>query len=1153
MADAKPDEEAIFNAVRLLDAPEARRAYLDEVCGGDQAVRARVEALLRVHDAERSFLAAPAAVPSAAVDLPHREDAGAVIGPYKLIQQIGEGGMGTVWMAQQQEPVRRVVALKLIKAGMDSKQVIARFEAERQALALMDHANIARVLDGGTSNGGRPYFVMDLVKGVPITRYCDEQHLTPRQRLALFIPVCQAVQHAHQKGVIHRDLKPSNVLVALYDDKPVPKVIDFGVAKAAGPRLTEKTLFTELGQVVGTVEYMSPEQAELNQPDVDTRSDIYSLGVLLYELLTGTTPLERKRLQAVAFLEVLRLIREEEPQKPSTRLSTTEALPSIAASRGLEPKKLSGLVRGDLDWIAMKCLDKDRNRRYETANAFAEDLQRYLADEPVRACPPSAVYRLRKFMARNKLPVVAAATIFLCLVAGLIWVTRERDAKSKALVAERKARVAEKQARDKALDALRAMTDDIVENQMARGTNLTPENKLFLRKIIKHFEGLAAVAANDLESRAIRAEGYYRVGLMRYRLGELKEAEAAYRDAVALFQRLLAEFPSYVAARGGLAESQNNLGLLLNASGRLNDAEANCAAALAHFKQLSVMFPKRPEYRLDQARCQNNLGNLYQRTGRMNDAEEAYTAALALAEQVAADFPDRPEFRRDLARSHNNLGVLFRHMGRLKETEAAYARALDLYERLAAEFPTRPDIRQELARSQNNWGNLLSETGRVKNAEDAFAAALALRKQLAAEFPTRPEFRHDLARSYSYLANLLSNIGRLKEAEAAYTAALALQTQLAADFPSRAEFREELAVSHHNLARLLRISGRPKEAESALLASLVLRKVLAAEFPKRPDFRFELAESHSSLGDLLRDMARRTESEKAHAAALALYQQLAADFPDRPDFRQELARSHSTHGRILSASGRLRQAEDAFATALGLRKQLVAGFPTRTGFRQGLADSHTDFSVFLAAIGRTKEAQDALAAALALRKQLAADLGNQPDPRDELASAFVYVARLQLRQREFKAAKLNLDEAAPHHEAALKASPRHLTYRERYRRYLATLIQTNAGLGDRIAAKLAAEKLRSLGWDPPADAYDAASCLSLCIPISQENSEAREEDRGTPAAFYGDEAMTMLRDAVAKGFKDAVQIRQDRDLDPLRQREDFKKLLADVEARTSSS
>ena len=415
-------DETLFHLA--LEKPAAERpAFLEQACAGDDALRQRVEALLRSHETPDSFLVGSAENPEATTDSSAiqiadaegpdgtdeesigrsstAEGPGSRIGPYKLLQPIGEGGMGTVYMAEQTQPVRRTVALKLIKAGMDSRQVLARFGAERQALALMDHPNIAKVFDAGTTDTGRPYFVMELVKGIPITRFCDERRLTTRERLELAIPVCQAVQHAHQKGIIHRDLKPSNVLIALYDGKPVPKVIDFGVAKATGPRLTDQTLYTEFGAVVGTLEYMSPEQAELNQLDIDTRSDIYSLGVLLYELLTGSTPLDRKRLKQGAILEMLRVIREEESPRPSLRLSTTEELPSIAACRNIEPRKLSGLVRGELDWIVMKALEKDRNRRYETANGLAADLRRYLDDEPVQACPPSAGYRLRQVRPRR--------------------------------------------------------------------------------------------------------------------------------------------------------------------------------------------------------------------------------------------------------------------------------------------------------------------------------------------------------------------------------------------------------------------------------------------------------------------------------------------------------------------------------------------------------------------------------------------------------------------------------------------------------------------------------------------------------------------------------------------------------------------------------
>jgi tetratricopeptide (TPR) repeat protein len=422
--------EEILQMALDQKTPAEQAAYLSGACGDDAALRAQIEGLLRAHQAAGSFLEQPVFESTPTIDEPITERPGTVIGPYKLLEQIGEGGFGVVFMAEQQQPIRRKVALKILKPGMDTRQVVVRFEAERQALALMDHPNIAKVLDGGATAGGRPYFVMDLVKGITITEFCDQNQIPIAQRLELFLSVCQAVQHAHQKGIIHRDIKPSNVLVMSNDGMPLVKVIDFGVAKALGQELTDKTLFTGFAQMIGTPLYMSPEQAGQSSLDVDTRSDIYSLGVLLYELLTGTTPFDKERLRTAGYDEIRRIIREEEPPKPSTRISTLgQASTAISTQRKSDPKKLSQLCRGELDWIVMKALEKDRNRRYESASTFAADVQRYLHDEPVQACPPSTWYRLRKFVRRNKsrlaVATCLAGVILVCLLAGTaLWYQR---------------------------------------------------------------------------------------------------------------------------------------------------------------------------------------------------------------------------------------------------------------------------------------------------------------------------------------------------------------------------------------------------------------------------------------------------------------------------------------------------------------------------------------------------------------------------------------------------------------------------------------------------------------------------------------------------------------------------------------------------------
>ncbi len=526
-------QEALFEAALALP-PDQRAAYLEKACNGDTGLLQRIENLLRSDEQAGTFLESPpAAVGSSRtllVTVPVTEKSGDRIGRYKIREQLGEGGWGVVYVAEQTDPVRRRVALKILKLGMDTRSVIARFEAERQALAMMDHPNIAKVLDAGTTDTGRPFFVMELVRGIRITDYCDQNHLDTRQRLNLFIQVCHAVQHAHQKGVIHRDIKPSNILVTLHDGVPVPKVIDFGIAKATEGRLTDLTVYTELHQFIGTPAYMSPEQAEMSGLDIDTRSDIYSLGVLLYELLTGRTPFDPQELIKAGLDQMRRTIREQEPARPSNRLSTMlhADLTSVALRHGAEPPRLIHLLRGDLDWIVMKALEKDRTRRFETASGLATDVERFLRNEPVEARPPSSLYRFQKLVRRNKATFAAAGAVTAALILGLglslYLFVQERKAYRRATAAEKQQAALREQAE-------RGLAIERAANAMASLTEkFTTAGRLLSRGEFDQAEELMAQTPLTVPQASII---YNALGEVRGRLGQRGPAITNYLKSIA--------------------------------------------------------------------------------------------------------------------------------------------------------------------------------------------------------------------------------------------------------------------------------------------------------------------------------------------------------------------------------------------------------------------------------------------------------------------------------------------------------------------------------------------------------------------------------------------------------------------------------------------
>jgi serine/threonine protein kinase/tetratricopeptide (TPR) repeat protein len=801
-----PGDSALIEEVRreLLESREA-------VDGNDRLDRDEA-----IHQAATAPPAAPA------------EGPGRRIGPYKLLQQIGEGGMGTVFMAEQRQPVRRKVALKIVKPGMDSQQVIARFEAERQALAMMDHQNIARVLDAGETPpayaGGspRPYFVMELVHGVPITQFCDEPKLTPRQRLELFVPVCQAIQHAHQKGIIHRDIKPSNVLVTMYDDKPVPKVIDFGVAKAVEQRLTEKTMFTQFGAFVGTFDYMSPEQAEMNAFGVDTRSDIYSLGVLLYELLTGTTPLEQKRLRQAALPEMVRLIKEEEAPRPSVRLSTSHDLPKIAAARNTEPARLSKLIRGDIDWIVMKCLEKDRTRRYESAGGLARDIQRHLADEPVEACPPSALYRFRKFARRNKGPVLAAGLVLLALVVGvvgttlgLLWAEQQRqiaqDNEQKAVAAAEAEAKAKQSAQAREAETKAVL--EFVENKVFAAAR--PEGQagglgrdVTLRSALE--AALPFVDQGFPNQPLIEARLRLTLGTSFGNLGEAKIAADQTERAWSIYRKHLGpDHPDTLASMANLAICYASLGRQADALKLQEETLAFMKVKLGRDHPVTLA-------------NMNNLALSYAALGRQVDALKLHEQTLAL--KKARFGPNHPA----TLGSMNNLALTYNALGR-------HADALKLGQKTLALTKAKfgLDHRATLG-SMDTLALIYNDCGQPGKAVKLYEETLALMKvKLGRDHPMTLGTMNNLANSYRAL-------GRHGEELKLRESTLALRTaKLGLDHP-------DILASMDSLARLLATSADSKVRNPSRAVALASKAVELG--PKSGHFWNTLGAAHYRAG-----------------------------------------------------------------------------------------------------------------------------------------------------------------------------------------------------------------------------------------------------------------------------------------------------------------
>jgi serine/threonine protein kinase/tetratricopeptide (TPR) repeat protein len=1076
-------EESIFIEALAKADPAERAAFLDRACAGDEALRRRIERLLARHGQPDSFLEAPATEAGVTVDDPAADRPGLVIGAYKLLQPIGEGGMGTVYMAEQTRPVKRLVALKVIKPGMDSRQVLARFEAERQALALMDHPNIAHVYDGGTTEAGQPFFVMELVRGEPITTYCDRKRLPVQARLELFVSVCQAVQHAHQKGIIHRDLKPSNVMVTEVDGRPSPKVIDFGVAKATEFNLTDQSL-GDTGAIVGTPTYMSPEQADPSSMDIDTRTDVYALGVILYELLAGTPPLDAKQFKRGAILEMLRMVREVEPPKPSTKVSTSQDLPNIAATRDVEPAQLKRALRGDLDWIAMKALEKDRTRRYETANGFAADILRHLAHEPVVAAPPSSIYRLRKFVRKHRGAVIAASLLILSLLGGLGAVLevqrrhnrvltskntdldeanrhlreaiQQKDAANTALgeantaLGEANNRV---QARfDLAREAIRSFKAGVEEEETLKENRLRPLRDKLLGSARRFYDKLSDLLKGqpDAGSKAVLAESYAELGELIDRIGQRPEALEAYKKAVAIRRELAAVPGASAADRLKLAETLIGLG---DESDQLDDQ----AGALA-----------------------------------------AHTEAVALAEPMAAGAEAPIGAARALASAHNRAGVVLSKTGKFAEALAALRRAREVGEVIVREPAAVPDDRMQLAEVYNGIGILLMMSGDLPGALVEQRKYQALMRGLAAEHPKVANYRLGAATSHNQVAMLLEKSGDLPGALVEHRKSQELFRALAAEHPEVPDNRFSEAVSQSFVGILLEKTGDMPGALVEHQQAQELFRALAAERPEVPLYRRNLAASHSRVGIVLEqtgDLAGALAEQRTHQQMLRA---LAAEQPEVSVYRRMLAVSHNRIGNLLTLAGKAAEALTELDQARSLLEALAQAEPQVADNREMLAVALYYAGDALRDLGRMGEARDRYAGGVALADALAVDQPMVPVYRTRLADS--------LRRRAWL--KLDAGDAAGANADARRA---------------VTLFD---GL-------------------PTREGSEWFSLACARATLSDAGRDRATASAATTSAL-ADQAMNDLRQAARASYRNVTAYRHEPALAPLRGRDDFQVLMMDL-------
>jgi serine/threonine protein kinase len=925
-------EEALFRAAIELSPGAARQAFLDQACAGDPALRQRLEALVAAHDQPDEGLPAAASAAKATVklDLPDAPDeaVGQTLGRYKLLERLGEGGCGVVYVAEQTEPVRRRVALKVIKLGMDTKAVVARFEAERQALAMMDHPNIAKVLDAGTTGTGRPFFVMELVRGIRITDYCDQNRLSTRERLELFIKICHAIQHAHQKGIIHRDIKPSNILVTLHDGVPVPKVIDFGIAKATEGRLIDATVYTQLHQFIGTPAYMSPEQAEMSGLDIDTRSDIYSLGVLLYELLAGSTPFDPNELMASGIDQMRKTIREREPVRPSTRFATLkgEEVTTTAKRRSADRSKLMHQLKGDLDWIVMKCLEKDRTRRYDTANGLAMDIRRHLNNEPVVARPPSSAYRLQKLVRRNRLVFAASGAVAAALVVGLavsvFLFTKENQAYKRAVAARQEAdaaRESESRQRRQA-DAARSRAEDLVSFMIH---DLQPALKNYGRlsllkqvdeKTVDYFAALPPDLQNT-NTELGRADAMVSLAQILEAAGDTKAAAATIQDALGLYRRIAEQHPESPEAAAGALGCEWVLKLLGPpvASAELDNFQQDI---LRRWRDLLAKHPECVKVRVGFG------GALWDRADfaaqRFNKPQEAVSIGLELQKHTRkgmAEQPDNQLLRASYASGLAVLAIAYQAVGEQDKAVQVSEEAEAFFEKALKEDPGNLSLLREAAEAARYLSYRVSPISQ-KRSRDAELVARERYRLLTMLDPANANWRYDYAMTHMMECYYLEGDGQIDAARQA----LKTFDALIQDLPLKPWDQGKLVDNSIELARLAASAGDVADARAQLAAA---ESRFQAQYDKLPPAPFDRLQARirwlnleSQVFYQIDDWARL---EQISRATLAATSEGMAQRPGDSELRLRRAVAQSFLGMALSGQNRAPE-------AVAMLEQAVAGY-----------------------------------------------------------------------------------------------------------------------------------------------------------------------------------------------------------------------------------